>query len=145
MSWAGGAGRGAGVPGSTCWSSMSCGMAPTIWMAIFTTSLGGGMAPRRPRTAGSSGLCRRRRLPSPRARTPLRGLVPPPQPRAGPAPSPELTRVWQDPPPAAGQGLLPANSPLSREPQPRGGTGCGKVRNSGKFLFIHVRDHSVQI
>lgn len=45
MSWAGGAGRGAGVPGSTCWSSMSCGMAPTIWMAIFTTSLGGGMAP----------------------------------------------------------------------------------------------------
>lgn len=33
------------MPGSTCWSSMSCGMAPTIWMAIFTTSLGGGMAP----------------------------------------------------------------------------------------------------
>lgn len=53
MSWGGGPGRGAGAAGSTCSSSMSCGMAPTIWMAIFTTSLGGGMAPR---IAASSGL-----------------------------------------------------------------------------------------
>lgn len=61
------------------------------------------------------GYCRRR-LPSRRARPPHRGLVPPPQPRAGPAPSPELTRVWQDPPPAAGQGLLLGKGPASRFP-----------------------------
>lgn len=91
------------VPSGTCWRSMSCGMAPTIWMAIFTTSLGGGMAPAEaPAPFGTA----------PRPAAPqfrVAAASPPPgaprcrSPRC-PAPSPELTRARWDPPPRRERG-----------------------------------------
>lgn len=73
---------GLGVPGGTWWRSMSCGMAPTIWMAIFTTSLGGGMAPA-PAPSPPGTAPRPARLPAPPRRS---SGSPPPPPRlpAGP-------------------------------------------------------------
>lgn len=72
-----------GGPGGTCWSSMSWGMAPTIWMAIFTTSLGGGMAP-----AAAPAKHGPPRLPAA-----VPGRCRPPRPWEGPG-GPRGTRGW---------------------------------------------------
>lgn len=96
-----GRGKVRGVPGGTCWSSMSCGMAPTIWMAIFTTSLGGGMAP-----AAAPSPLHTARLPAP----------PAPQFRVAAAASPPPARPPPPPPPPPASMAVPDAAPSRPSP-----------------------------
>lgn len=100
---------------------MSWGMAPTIWMAIFTTSLGGGMAP-----AAAPAKHGPPRLPAA-----VPGRCRPPRPWEGPG-GPRGTRGWG---PGGwvgggpGLGLPPSGG---REGRGHGQPSTGRARRHGE-------------